>query len=90
MISIYISLTYIYIYIYIYLNICVKLYICKPPSPPPSHTHTHTHFLGELRKLPLTSYCKRVGPNYVKKLVVKRKSYAKPLPLHIFEHQVTF
>ena len=61
----------------------------NPPSSPP-HTHTHTHFLGQLRKLPPRFYCKRVGPNYVKTLVVKRKSYAKPLPLHIFEHQVTF
>ena len=63
-----------------------------PPTHARAHARTHarTHFLGELRKLPPPFLCKRVGSNYVKMLVVKPKSYLKPLPLHKVEQQVIF
>ena len=61
-----------------------------PPTHARAHARTHarTHFLGELRKLPPPFLCK--SSNYVKMLVVKRKSYLKSLPLHKVEQQVIF
>ena len=85
MIYIYIYINFLYIiYIHIYYII---FHICNLPH---TRTHARTHFLGELRKLPPPFLCKRVGSNYVKMLVVKPKSYLKPLPLHKVEQQVIF
>ena len=55
--------TYIYIYIFLYIYIYMYIYICDRP-----------HFLGELRKLPPPSLCKRGGFSYIEMLVVKPKS----------------
>ena len=68
----------LYTHIYIYIYLLFILYICDTPQ-----------FLGGLKKLPPPALCKRGGSKYIKMLVIKPKSYIKPLTLHIFEQQVT-